>query len=69
MIGALNDRSREIFRHIVDAYVETAAKLAEDKATIRALKKDLRTMVRASPMCRKEEFTRDWETTLLKAAG
>ena len=23
MIGALNDRSREIFRHIVDAYVET----------------------------------------------
>ena len=23
MISALNDRSREIFRHIVDAYVET----------------------------------------------
>jgi protein O-GlcNAc transferase len=56
------DLTAELACHSVDAYIERAVALANDRPTLMRLRSQLRPRMAASPICQAEQFTRDLET-------
>ena len=50
------------------AFVETAAELARDVPRLRFLRKNLRSIIRCSPLGDTKRWVRDWEDRIVQIA-